>query len=197
MNQLKKLVIATGNIGKLREIEALLEHLNITVLPQAVFNVPEVDEPHPTFIENALAKARHACHYTGLPTLADDSGICVTALHGAPGVYSARYADESKSDQQNNQKLVETLKNAPDRRAYYYCVLVLLHHAEDPQPIIAEGLWHGEIIMEPRGEGGFGYDPYFFIPKLGKTAAELHSDEKNKLSHRGKALVQLLEYLQR
>lgn len=118
-------------------------------------------------------------------------------MHGAPGVYSARYAGDSKSDQQNNQKLVETLKNESDRSAYYYCVIVLLHHAEDPQPIIAEGLWHGEIIMEPRGEGGFGYDPYFFIPELGKTAAELHSDEKNKISHRGKALTRLLEYLQR
>ena len=197
MNHLKKLVIATGNIGKLREIEALLDQLSITVLPQAIFNVPEVDEPHPTFIENALAKARHACHYTGLPTLADDSGLCVNALHGAPGVYSARYAGELKSDQQNNQKLIEILKNSPDRCAYYYCVLVLLHHAEDPRPIIAEGLWHGEIIMEPRGKGGFGYDPYFFIPELGKTAAELNLDEKNILSHRGKALVRLLEFLQR
>lgn len=197
MNNLKKLVLASGNIGKLREIDALLEHLNITLLPQVIFNIPEVDEPHPTFIENALAKARHACHYTGLPSLADDSGICVNALHGAPGVYSARYAGEPKSDQRNNQKLVETLKNEADRSAYYYCVLVLLRHAEDPQPIIAEGLWHGEIIMEPRGEGGFGYDPYFFIPALGQTAAELHSDEKNKLSHRGKALARLLDYLQR
>lgn len=196
MNNLKKLVIASGNVGKLREISMLLEQINIDVLPQAIFNIPEVDEPHPTFIENALAKARHACHYTGLPTLADDSGICVNALHGAPGVYSARFGGEPRSDQQNNQKLVETLKNESDRSAYYYCILVLLRHAEDPQPIIAEGLWHGEIIMEPRGEGGFGYDPYFLIPELGQTAAELHSDEKNKISHRGKALARLLECLQ-
>lgn len=197
MDNLKKLVLASGNIGKLREIDALLEHLNITLLPQVIFNIPEVDEPHPTFIENALAKARHACHYTGLPALADDSGICVNALYGAPGVYSARYAGEPKSDQRNNQKLVEILKNEADRSAYYYCVLVLLRHAEDPQPIIAEGSWHGEIVMEPRGESGFGYDPYFLIPKLGQTAAELHSEDKNKLSHRGKALTRLLDYLQR
>ncbi|MCB1985093.1 MAG: RdgB/HAM1 family non-canonical purine NTP pyrophosphatase [Burkholderiales bacterium] len=197
MNNLRKLVIATGNVGKLREIDALLERFNITSLPQAIFSIPEVEEPHPTFIENALVKARHASRHTGLPALADDSGICVNALQGAPGVYSARYAGEPRSDQRNNQKLIETLKNNADRSAYYYCVIVLLRHAEDPQPIIAEGLWHGEIILEPRGEGGFGYDPYFFLPELNKTAAELQSDEKNKLSHRGKALARLIEQLQR
>ena len=196
MSNLKKLVIASGNIGKLREINSLLQSLNIDVLPQSVFNIPEVAEPHSTFIENALAKARHACRHTGLPALADDSGICVNALKGAPGVFSARYAGESKSDQQNNLKLVETLKNQPDRSAYYYCVIVLIHHANDPQPIIAEGLWRGEITLEARGEGGFGYDPYFMLPELSKTAAELDIDEKNKISHRGQALARLLEHLQ-
>ncbi|PTN11706.1 RdgB/HAM1 family non-canonical purine NTP pyrophosphatase [Nitrosomonas aestuarii] len=196
MHNLSKLVIASGNKGKLHEINTLLEPLSIEVLPQSVFNTPEVAEPHATFIENALAKARHACHHTGLPALADDSGICVNALKGAPGVFSARYAGEPKSDQRNNQKLVEALNKESDRSAYYYCVIVLLHHTDDPQPIIAEGLWHGEIISEARGESGFGYDPYFLVPALGKTAAELNTDEKNKISHRGQALVQLLKHLQ-
>ncbi|SER73538.1 XTP/dITP diphosphohydrolase [Nitrosomonas sp. Nm51] len=189
------LVIASGNTGKLREIHALLDPFRVNVLPQSDFNVPEADELHPTFIENALVKARHACYHTGLPALADDSGICVRALNNAPGVLSARYAGEPKSDQRNNQKLVESLSSASDRSAYYYCVMVLLQHVEDPRPIIAEGLWHGEIIMSPRGEGGFGYDPYFFIPELKKTAAELHSDVKNKISHRGKALARLIANL--
>ncbi|SFK23066.1 XTP/dITP diphosphohydrolase [Nitrosomonas aestuarii] len=196
MHNLSKLVIASGNKGKLHEISTLLEPLSIEVLPQSVFNTPEVAEPHATFLENALAKARHACHHTGLPALADDSGICVNALKGAPGVFSARYAGEPKSDQRNNQKLVEALNKESDRSAYYYCVIVLLHHTDDPQPIIAEGLWHGEIISEARGESGFGYDPYFLVPALGKTAAELNMDEKNKISHRGQALAQLLKHLQ-
>ena len=196
MHNLSKLVIASGNKGKLHEISTLLEPLSIEVLPQSVFNTPEVAEPHATFLENALAKAKHACHHTGLPALADDSGICVNALKGAPGVFSARYAGEPKSDQRNNQKLVEALNKESDRSAYYYCVIVLLHHTDDPQPIIAEGLWHGEIISEARGESGFGYDPYFLVPALGKTAAELNMDEKNKISHRGQALAQLLKHLQ-
>ncbi|MDE2366863.1 MAG: RdgB/HAM1 family non-canonical purine NTP pyrophosphatase, partial [Betaproteobacteria bacterium] len=170
---MRKLVIASSNTGKLREIGHLLAPLGIEPVPQAVFNVSEADEPHCTFVENALAKARHAAKFTGLPSLADDSGICVSALNGNPGVLSARYAGEPRSDERNNQKLVEVLRDQADRRAHYYCVIVLVRHAEDPQPIIADGSWHGEIIPEPRGEGGFGYDPYFFLPELGKTAAEL------------------------
>ncbi len=195
MLNLEKLVIASGNKGKLREIGALLASLKIEVMPQSAFNLSEIDEPHPTFVENALIKARHVSRYTGLPALADDSGICVNVLKGAPGVFSARYAGEPKSDQRNNLKLVETLKTSADRSAYYYCVIVLLRHAEDPQPIIADGLWHGEIIPEPRGGGGFGYDPYFLLPELGKTAAELDMDTKNTISHRGKALAKLIEVL--
>lgn len=195
MNTLKQLVIASNNQGKLREISALLEPLAIAVVPQADFNAGEVDEPYGTFVENALVKARHASHCSGLPALADDSGICVSALNGAPGVSSARYAGEPKSDERNNLKLIEMLKNQSDRRAYYYCVIVLLRHADDPQPIIVDGSWHGEIIDHPRGEGGFGYDPYFFVPDFGKTAAELTAEQKNRISHRGQALAHLVEIL--
>jgi XTP/dITP diphosphohydrolase len=191
--EMQKLVIASGNAGKLREIRHLLEPLGIEVLPQSIFNITEVEEPYCTFVENALAKARHASKLSGLAALADDSGICVNALNGGPGVYSARYAGEPKSDERNNQKLVDVLRNQPDRRAHYYCVIVLVRHADDPQPIIADGAWHGEIILEPRGEEGFGYDPYFFLPDLGKTGAELPMEQKNRISHRGKALAQLAE----
>jgi len=196
MDKLKKLVIASNNKGKLREIGELLAPLAIDVAPQSEFNISEADEPHVTFVENALAKARHASRCSGLPALADDSGICVSALGGAPGVNSARYAGEPKSDERNNQKLVESLKNQTDRRAYYYCVIVLVRHADDPQPIIADGSWHGEIIDQPRGSGGFGYDPYFYLPELGKTSAELTPEQKNKISHRGQALAKLVEILQ-
>ncbi|ALQ50301.1 RdgB/HAM1 family non-canonical purine NTP pyrophosphatase [Nitrosomonas ureae] len=195
MDPLKQLVIASNNQGKLREISALLEPLTITVVPQSDFDVSEVDEPYGTFVENALTKARHASRCSGLPALADDSGICVQALNGAPGVNSARYAGEPKSDARNNQKLIEALKQQTDRRAYYYCVIVLLRHADDPQPIIVDGSWHGEIIDQPRGEGGFGYDPYFYLPELGKTSAELTAEQKNKISHRGRALAELVEIL--
>jgi len=190
---MQKLVIASNNPGKLREIRLLLEPLGIEVLPQSAFDFPEAEEPHCTFVENALAKARHASKNTGLPALADDSGICVNILGGKPGILSARYAGEPKSDERNNQKLVEALKNQSDRRAYYYCVIALLRHPEDPQPIIADGSWHGEILLNPRGNGGFGYDPYFFLADLGKTAAELPMEQKNRISHRGKALAQLVE----
>ena len=196
MNQaakIQKLVIASGNAGKLLEIRHLLEPLGIEVLPQSIFNITEVEEPYCTFVENALAKARHASKSSGLAALADDSGICVNALNGGPGVYSARYAGEPKSDERNNQQLVDVLRNQPDRRAHYYCVIVLVRHADDPQPIIADGAWHGEIILEPRGEEGFGYDPYFFLPDLGKTGAELPMEQKNRISHRGKALARLAE----
>ena len=196
MDKLKKLVIASNNKGKLREIGELLAPLAIDVAPQSEFNISEADEPHVTFVENALAKARHASRCSGLPALADDSGICVSALGGAPGVNSARYAGEPKSDERNNQKLVESLKNQTDRRAYYYCVIVLVRHADDPQPIIVDGSWYGEIIDQPRGSGGFGYDPYFFLPAFGKTSAELTAEQKNQISHRGQALAKLVEILQ-
>jgi len=192
---LKKLVIASNNQGKLREINALLAPLAVEVFPQSAFEITEVDEPYHTFVENALTKARHASKHAGLSALADDSGICVNALNGDPGVKSARFAGESKSDQRNNQKLVDILKDQADRSAYYYCIIVLLRHADDPQPVIVDGAWHGEIILKPKGEGGFGYDPYFYLPELDKTAAELPAEQKNRISHRGKALARLAEYI--
>ena len=192
---MQKLVIASNNPGKLREIGHLLEPLGIEVLPQSAFNIAEADEPHCTFVENALAKARHASKCSGLPALADDSGICVDALHGEPGIHSARYAGEPKSDERNNLKLVEALTNQSNRNAHYFCVVVLVRHADDPQPIIADGAWHGEIIPQPRGSGGFGYDPYFYLPQLGKTSAELPLEQKNRISHRGQALARLVEMI--
>jgi len=192
---MRKLVIASNNPGKLREIGHLLEPLGIEVLPQSAFNIAEADEPHCTFVENALAKARHASKCSGLPALADDSGICAEALHGEPGIDSARYAGEPKSDERNNQKLVEALSNQSNRNAHYYCVIVLVRHADDPQPIIADGAWHGEIIAQPRGSGGFGYDPYFYLPQLGKASAELPLEQKNRISHRGQALARLVEMI--
>jgi len=192
---MEKLVIASNNAGKLREIRHLLVPLGIEVLLQSQFKVTEVDEPHRTFIENAIVKARHACEQTGLPSLADDSGICVNALSGQPGVLSARYSGEPKSDERNNLKLIDALSSQADRSAHYYCVLVLLRHAEDPQPIIADGSWHGEIVRDKRGDGGFGYDPHFYLPDLGKTAAELPMEQKNRISHRGQALARLLSRL--
>ena len=194
---MKQLVLASGNPGKLREFAALLAQFDFEVLAQSAFNVPEADEPYCTFVENAIAKARHAARLTGLPALADDSGICVSALNGAPGVFSARYAGEPKSDARNNEKLIAALRGQTDRRAHYVAVLVMLSHADDPQPLIAQGEWHGEIVDTPRGSSGFGYDPYFYLPELGKTAAELQPDEKNRISHRGKALTLLIENLRR
>ena len=198
---LSKLVLATGNAGKLREIQHLLQALNIEVLPQSDFNVPETEEPHCTFIENALAKARHASEHTGLPALADDSGICVDALQGAPGVLSARFACldgiEPKSDARNNQKLLEALSGEKNRLAHYYCVMVLVRSAGDPEPLIAEGIWQGEILKAPRGSGGFGYDPIFLDAKTDKTGAELPLEIKNRISHRGQALTKLVHKLER
>ncbi|HYD78499.1 MAG TPA: RdgB/HAM1 family non-canonical purine NTP pyrophosphatase [Paucimonas sp.] len=190
------LVLASNNAGKLREFGELLAPLGFDIRPQREFQVPEAEEPHPTFVENALAKARHAAALTGLPALADDSGICVNALGGAPGVLSARYAGEPKSDARNNEKLVAELAAHADKSAYYYCVLVFVRHADDPQPLIAEGRWDGEIIAHPSGAGGFGYDPHFLVPALGKTVAELPAEEKNRLSHRGQALRELVRKLQ-
>jgi XTP/dITP diphosphohydrolase len=193
---MQKLVIASSNPGKLREFQFLLQPLGIEVLTQSQLGIGEAEEPHPTFIENALAKARHVSLLSGLPALADDSGICVTALDGAPGVFSARYAgDDPKSDQRNNEKLLHAMLGVTDRRAHYYCVLVLLHHAGDPQPLIAEGEWHGEIALQPAGEGGFGYDPLFWLPQLGMTSAQLEREQKHAISHRGKALQMLLDKL--
>jgi XTP/dITP diphosphohydrolase len=191
----QKIVLASNNPGKLREFGALLGEIGLDVRPQGEFDVPEAEEPFATFVENALTKARHAARLTGLPALADDSGVCVNALGGAPGVWSARYAGEPKSDAANNAKLIADLAGHDDKSAYYYCVLVYVRHADDPQPVIADGSWHGEIVEEARGAGGFGYDPYFWLPALNRTAAELSPAEKNAHSHRGQALRALVEKL--
>lgn len=190
-----KLVLASGNAGKLKELSSLLAPLGIEVLPQSAFNVSEAEEPHPSFVENAIAKARHAARATGLPALADDSGLCVDVLGGAPGVLSARFAGEPKSDARNNALLLERLAGEPNRRARFYCALALVRHADDPQPIIACGEWRGEILETPRGQGGFGYDPLFLVPDLDQTAAEIDHSLKNVLSHRGNAMRQLLDRL--
>jgi XTP/dITP diphosphohydrolase len=192
---MKKLVLASNNAGKLREFSQMLATIDFEVLPQGQLGVSEAEEPHFTFVENALAKARHAARLTGLPAMADDSGICLSALGGEPGVHSARYAGEPKSDQRNNEKMLADLAGKTDRRAHYVCVLVFVRHADDPQPIITEGEWHGEIVETPAGENGFGYDPYFWVPEKGCTAAQLASDDKNAMSHRGKALRLLMERL--
>ena len=226
---MQKLVLASNNPGKLREFQFLLQPLGIEVLTQAQLGIAEAEEPHVTFVENALAKARHVSRLSGLPALADDSGICVAALGGAPGVFSARYAGDRRdcdtllpepadcgsscnaafpqspevsrelarrqADERNNEKLLQDMQGVVDRRAHYYCVLVLLHHADDPQPLIAEGEWHGEIAHEECGDGGFGYDPLFWLPEFGKTSAQLEREQKHAISHRGKALRVLLDRL--
>ncbi len=194
---MRRLVVASGNRGKLREIAEILAPLGIEPIAQGELGVTEAEEPFGTFVENALAKARHASAHTGLPALADDSGICAAALGGAPGVHSARFAGEPKSDDRNNALLIERLRGSADRSAHYTCVMVLVRHAEDPEPIIADGRWYGEVIDTPRGAGGFGYDPYFFVPAYGRTVAELTPGEKNAVSHRGVALLRLLELLRR
>jgi XTP/dITP diphosphohydrolase len=192
---LNRVVIASNNPGKLRELRALLAPLGIEAAPQSDFAVAEAEEPHFTFLENALAKARHAAKMTGLPALADDSGLCVEAIFGEPGVHSAYYAGKEGSreerDARNNAKLVEQLRAAGDRSAFYYCVLVLVRNADDPTPIVADGEWHGEMLLEPRGANGFGYDPYFRPKGSALTAAQLPADEKNRASHRGRALASL------
>jgi XTP/dITP diphosphohydrolase len=193
---IKKLVIASGNAGKLKEIQALLSLLQIDVLPQSAFNVSEAPEPHMTFIENALAKARHASLATGLPALADDSGLCLEALEGAPGVHSAYFCGE-KDDAKNNAHVLKTLKQHDNRFAHYYCCLVLVRKHDDPQPLIAEGIWAGQILKKARGNNGFGYDPIFMDNMTGKSAAELTPEIKNKISHRGQALRKLLQLLER
>jgi XTP/dITP diphosphohydrolase len=197
VHSISRLVLASGNAGKLREFRRLLAPLGIEVIAQAELGIPDADEPHVTFVENALAKARHASAHARLPALADDSGVCVRALGGAPGVLSARYAGEPRSDARNNAKLVAALAGADDRRAHYACVLALTRHADDPEPIITEGTWHGTIIDAPRGSGGFGYDPHFVDAETGLTGAELPLEKKNELSHRGKAMRALIERLRR
>ena len=191
----QRLILASNNAGKLKEFAQLLAPIGFELHPQGEFGVPEAEEPFGTFVENALQKARHAARLTGLPALADDSGVCVNALGGAPGVLSARYAGEPKSDARNNEKLVRDLANHDDKSAYYYCVLVYVRHADDPQPVIADGIWRGRIVDAPRGDNGFGYDPYFLIPALGKTTAELAPIEKNTISHRGQAIRALVAKL--
>jgi XTP/dITP diphosphohydrolase len=195
-HDLQKLVLASNNAGKLKEFDALLATVGFSVHSQGEFDVPEADEPYATFVENALTKARHAAHLTGLPALADDSGVCVHALGGAPGVHSARYGGEPKSDARNNAKLIADLAPHADKSAHYYCVLVYLRHADDPQPVIADACWHGEIVADARGDGGFGYDPHFWLPDLGLCVAQLSPQQKNALSHRGQALRELVAKLQ-
>ena len=192
-----RLVLASNNPGKLREIRAILAPLAVEVVAQSELGIGEAAEPHDTFVENALAKARHASRAAGLPALADDSGLSVPALGGAPGVHSAYYAGREggreERDRRNNEKLLRELTD--DRRAFYTCVMVLVRSAEDPDPLVAEGIWRGEIARTPRGSNGFGYDPLFFVPALGKTAAELDAEQKNRISHRGIALQKLLGLL--
>ncbi|MGA8049707.1 MAG: RdgB/HAM1 family non-canonical purine NTP pyrophosphatase [Burkholderiales bacterium] len=192
---MNRLVLASNNPGKLKEIRALLAPLALDVTAQSELGIGEADEPHHTFLENALAKARHASAATGLPALADDSGICVEALGGEPGVHSAYYAgregDRAARDARNNSKLLAALEGNADRRAHYFCVLVLVRRADDPEPVVAEGVWRGEIGREARGTGGFGYDPLFLVPGRGRTAAELDASEKNRISHRARALAAL------
>ncbi|MBT3204907.1 MAG: RdgB/HAM1 family non-canonical purine NTP pyrophosphatase [Gammaproteobacteria bacterium] len=194
---MQKLVIASGNKGKLRELSALLEPLDYDVHTQAEFNVPDVPETGTTFVENAIIKARHAAELTGLAAVADDSGIEVDALDGAPGVYSARFSAPNATDEKNNTLLVEKLRDVPEelRTARYRAVIVYMKHAKDPSPIICEGSWEGRIVLTPVGEGGFGYDPYFFVPTHSCTSAELSAEVKNSLSHRGQALRELVKKL--
>ncbi|MEN9879940.1 MAG: hypothetical protein RIQ55_586 [Pseudomonadota bacterium] len=192
---MQRLVLASNNAKKLKELGTLLAPLGIELVPQEALNIREAKEPFATFVENALAKARHAASLSGLPAIADDSGLCVRALGGAPGVLSARFAGEPKSDERNNQLLLEKLLGQTDRTAHFVSLLVLARHADDPQPIIAEGNWHGEILEAPRGEHGFGYDPLFWVPEANLSAAEMSPEAKNLCSHRAVAMQQLLARL--
>jgi XTP/dITP diphosphohydrolase len=187
-----RIVLASSNAGKLREFAALFAAHGMTVVPQSDLGVSAAEEPHSTFLENALAKARHAAALSGLPAIADDSGLCVAALDGAPGVRSARFAGD---DADNSAELLRRLVGITDRRAHYTCVLVALRSAEDPEPLVADARWYGQVLDVPRGSGGFGYDPLFFVPELGVSAAELPADEKNRISHRGLALAELARRL--
>jgi len=193
-----KLVLASGNRKKIAELQEILGNFGIEVVPQNAFDVAEAEETGTTFVENAIIKARNACRHTGLPAIADDSGIEVDALNGAPGVYSARFSGADATDEKNNALLVEKLRDVAEekRSARYHAVLVLMRHADDPTPLIAHGSWEGKIILTPRGSNGFGYDPHFLVPELNLTAAELSADEKHARSHRGKALTQLVALLE-
>lgn len=193
----QKIVLASGNAGKLREFQQLLAGCGFDVVPQSAYQVDNADETGLTFVENAIIKARHACHHTGLPAIADDSGLEVDALNGRPGIYSARYAGNGASDGDNNAKLLRELHSVPEaqRTARYHCVLAFMRHAEDPTPLLCHGSWEGRILTEARGQGGFGYDPLFFVPTHGCAAAELDKDEKNRISHRGMAMADLLAIL--
>ncbi|MBU3578085.1 RdgB/HAM1 family non-canonical purine NTP pyrophosphatase [Polynucleobacter sp. UK-Kesae-W10] len=193
---MQKLVLASNNAGKVKEFQALLAPLHFQVIPQGELGIPSAEEPHHTFVENALAKARHASAASGLPTLADDSGICAHALGGKPGVLSARFAGEPANDRANNQKLIADLSGKSDRGAHYVCALVLVNSVDDPEPLIVQTRWYGQFIDEAKGEHGFGYDPHFLLPELGLTAAQLEPAQKNILSHRGQALRELLTQLQ-
>jgi XTP/dITP diphosphohydrolase len=198
---MQRLVVATHNPGKLREFGGLLAPLGIEVVAQGDLGIGEADEPHVTFVENALAKARHASAASGLPALADDSGLCVDALAGAPGVRSARYAeaaadaDRATRDRANNARLVDALVGQHRRDAYYFCCLVLLRQADDPEPLVAFGRWHGTVVAEARGTEGFGYDAHFLLPDLGLTVAELDRETKNRISHRALAMTQMIDLL--
>ncbi|HEU5280885.1 MAG TPA: RdgB/HAM1 family non-canonical purine NTP pyrophosphatase [Gammaproteobacteria bacterium] len=194
---MKKIVLASNNAGKIKEFGALLAPFHLTVIPQAELNIPDIEETGLTFIENAILKARHASALSGLPALADDSGLAVAALNGAPGIYSARYAGKGASSHACIQKLLTAMENVPDekRQAAFHCVLAFLNHAEDPAPLISDGLWQGSILRAPRGSAGFGYDPVFFVPSEHKTAAELTETRKGELSHRGMAVNTLLAHL--
>lgn len=193
---MQKLVLASNNADKVREFQELLAPFHFQVIPQGELGIPAAEEPHQTFVENALAKARHASAASGLPALADDSGICAHALNGEPGVYSARYAGINGDNAANNQKLISALQGKTDRGAHYVCALVMVSSANDPEPLIVQTRWYGQVIDEPRGGHGFGYDPHFFLPELGNTAAELEPSEKNLISHRGQALRELIAQLQ-
>jgi len=196
----KRIVLASSNPGKVREIGQLLAGIHWTVVPQSDFNVSDAEETGLTFVENAILKARHAAAHTGLPAIADDSGIEVDALNGAPGIYSARYAGSSGNgaDRANLEKLLQDLKDVPEaeRSARFQCLMVYMRHKDDPTPLICQGTWEGSILFEPRGEGGFGYDPVFYVPTHQCSSAELSADEKNAISHRGLALRQLVHALE-
>ena len=192
---MQKLILASNNAGKVKEFQALLAPLNFQVIPQGELGIPSAEEPHFTFVENALAKARHASAASGLPALADDSGICAHALNGQPGVLSARFAGEQGDDAANNRKLIQALKDQADRGAHYVCALVFVNSANDPEPIIVQTRWYGQIVDQAAGSNGFGYDPYFFLPDQNCTAAELGPEKKNSISHRGQALRELIAQL--
>lgn len=193
----RQIILASGNKGKLREFNQVLGNLGVEVLPQSAFDVPDAEETGLSFVENAILKARHACQLTGLPSLADDSGLEVDALKGAPGIYSARFAGTGATDSDNNAKLLQLLEGiSPEARsARFRCILVFMRHAEDPTPLICQGTWEGQILPQPQGDNGFGYDPLFLVPGLDIASAQLPAEQKNRLSHRGQAVQQLIKMI--